>query len=500
VGFQDDTKSRPYSHSLREKLQAENRCLVCRSHEHRIQHCPDRSEGLKAEMDRKWYAPQALAWKMPKALACEMTELGINKDGFSKDELAALEREAAQEKEASTRMTAGTAQEADLTNIHTGLRVTKTEVVEPSGDTRPTRAREGDEQLHTQQAGISSGQFKQTACNASAIGMNENSSPAENHNLLMMGTGKTKLATVHYVFDPTELESIANETRPFTRDGFAKGSTYRHPGCSKDACYLPEKPFECSDHRGHHCWMDPPVRNIELALQSYAAAKQYDPSNTSMCILVPVWRKAVWWKQLRKMKRIRIYPKGAELLISEFDQHRRIQLPYRSAVFYDPPSAPVVLGSIGNQQSGIQHHMTFETEIAGKKANVLLDTGASQSFISKEFCQKADLKSVAAPTPQQVRTAGGTDIMTQTLCQVSFQLQGMGITVPPLIVPLPDDFAVILGDDWLREKEAILNYQDQTCSLKKNERGKRHILHKAKEKPQNGKRFKTDLLTVRIVT
>ena len=70
--------------------------------------------------------------------------------------------------------------------------------------------------------------------------------------------------------------------------------------------------------------MDPPVRNIELALQSYAAAKQYDPSNTSMCILVPVWRKAVWWKQLRKMKRIRIYPKGAELLISEFDQHRRI--------------------------------------------------------------------------------------------------------------------------------------------------------------------------------
>jgi len=108
--------------------------------------------------------------------------------------------------------------------------------------------------------------------------------------------------------------------------------------------------------------MDPPVRNIELALQSYAAAKQYDPSNTSMCILVPVWRKAVWWKQLRKMKRIRIYPKGAELLISEFDQHRRIQLPYRSVVFYDPPSAPVVLGSIGNQQSGIQHHMTRSME------------------------------------------------------------------------------------------------------------------------------------------
>ena len=122
-----------------------------------------------------------------------------------------------------------------------GLRVTRTEMVEPSGDTRPTRAGEGDEQLHTQQAGISSGQFKQTACNASATGMNENSSPAENHNLLMMGSGKTKLATVHYVFDPTELESIANETRPFTRDGFAKGSIYRHLGCSKGCLLLGRK-------------------------------------------------------------------------------------------------------------------------------------------------------------------------------------------------------------------------------------------------------------------
>ena len=492
VGFQDNTEPRPYNHSLREKLQAENRCLVCWSHEHRIQHCPERSEELKAEMDRKWYAPPPPA--------CEMPELECKQLEISKDESAALETEAAQEKEASIKMVASTAQEADLTNTHTGLRTARAEVVEPSGDTRPTEVGEEDEQYNAaQQAGISSGQYKQTVCNASAKPMNENSSPAENHNLLMMGTGKTKLASAHYVFDPTELECIANETRPFTRDGFAKGSTYRHPGCSKDACYLPEKPFECSDHRGHHCWMDPPVKNIEMALQSYAAAKQYDPSNTSMCILVPVWRKTVWWKQLRKLKRIRIYPKGAEKMISEFDQHRRIQLPYRSAVFYDTPSAPVVLGSISNQQAGIQHHMTFEAEITGKKVNVLLDTGASQSFISKEFCQKADMKSVAAPTPQQVRTAGGTDIMTQTLCQVSFQLQGMGITVSPLVVPLPDDFAVILGDDWLREKEAILNYQDQTCSLKKNERGKRHILHKAKEKPHNGKRFKPDLLTVRMV-
>ncbi len=116
--------------------------------------------------------------------------------------------------------------------------------------------------------------------------------------------------------------------------------------------------------------------------------------------------------------------------------------------------------------------MIFNTEIAGKQARVLLDTGASQCFISKDFCESVKLQSVAAPTPQQVKTAGGAEILTQTLCQVSFQLQGMGVLVSPLVVPLPEDFTVILGDDWLKDREAVLNYAEGTVTLKRNERGK----------------------------
>ena len=150
--------------------------------------------------------------------------------------------------------------------------------------------------------------------------MNANSACAQNQNLLMLGLGKNKLKTAHYTFEPEELRYIATETRPFSRDGFAQGSVHKNPACSTDACWIPERPFECSDHRGHHCWMDPPVNMIETALQSYAASKQQDPSNTSMCILVPVMRKASWWKKVRNMKRIRLYPKGAELLLSGLDQ------------------------------------------------------------------------------------------------------------------------------------------------------------------------------------
>ena len=113
MGFQDDIDSRPYNHSLREKLQAENKCLVCWSHEHRIQHCLDKSEGLKAEMDRKWYAPQPPAYEVP--------ELDSRKFDISKSELAAPETVVAQEKEAGTKKVAGTIQKADLTDDHTGL-------------------------------------------------------------------------------------------------------------------------------------------------------------------------------------------------------------------------------------------------------------------------------------------------------------------------------------------------------------------------------------------
>ena len=78
-----------------------------------------------------------------------------------------------------------------------------------------------------------------------------------------------------------------------------------------------------------------------------------------------------------------MYRKGAQLLISGLGHKCRIHLPYRAAELYDPPSASAVMGAVG-------YHMSSETEISGKKAKALLDTGASQSIISKDFCGYAD--------------------------------------------------------------------------------------------------------------
>ena len=483
AGYQSTTEAKTYNHSLRNALNSERRCLVCWAPDHNIHGCPNRSQAFREEMER-----QVPSSAMHHAQSKDTSDCTPScHDGSGKDHGF----DCADAGQASAAKVAAVGAEED-----------SGEAVGAAGDVEAVaeameQYRAAPQPVHSTY--VYSSQEQRVPGTTAAMPcptekLPASSAPVGALNLNLIGTGKLRLRTAHYTFDTEELQRIGKETRGLTRDGFAHGAVHRNPACSTDACWLPEQPFQCCDHRGHHCWMDPPVNEIEMALQSYAAAKQQDPSNTSMCILVPVWRQASWWKRVKKFKRIRAYPKGAELLVSGVDTMAKIQLPYRAAVFYDPPSAPAVLEAAAGLQPGLQHHMVFETEINGEQARVLLDTGASQSFISKKFCQGVDMKSVAAPTPQQVKTAGGTEILAQTLCQISFQLQGMGVTGLPLIVLIPDDFTVLLGDNWLRSREAILNFADQTCSLKRNERGKRHILHVNKEKPGSKKRFRADLL------
>jgi len=55
VGFQSQTESQPYAHSLRTLLPNGNRCQICWSLDYRMYSCPDRSRAVKADMDKKLY-------------------------------------------------------------------------------------------------------------------------------------------------------------------------------------------------------------------------------------------------------------------------------------------------------------------------------------------------------------------------------------------------------------------------------------------------------------
>ena len=47
----------------------------------------------------------------------------------------------------------------------------------------------------------------------------------------------------------------------------------------------------------------------------------------------------------------------------------------------------------------------------------------------------------------------------------------MGVTVSPMIVELPEEYTVILGDSWLRARSAMLDYSKGICIVKKTKKG-----------------------------
>ena len=270
----------------------------------------------------------------------------------------------------------------------------------------------------------------------------------------------------HY-FSPCELKKIAVETRTFTRDGFADNAGAFNPAFNDDACFLPDIPYECTDQRGHHAWLNPPIQCIKPALQHYLHCKARDP-NTSICILVPYWRRATYWPLLKGMKLLRNYSKGSQIFFHKNQNGSTAELlcPWSVAIFYDPPQPPAHLGSVG-----AEHAMTFPGSVAGHDTNVLLDTGATHSFVSRTFLQTAGLKPLSLMTSVKVTMANCDQVATQERCNVQLRIQGKLFVVCSYILPLPAHIGIILGQDWHLQYKVLTDWGNMTCTIQyKNRR------------------------------
>ncbi len=114
--------------------------------------------------------------------------------------------------------------------------------------------------------------------------------------------------------------------------------------------------------------------------------------------------------------------------------------------------------------------MMFQAYIAGHSGRLLMDSGASECFVSEAFCRRVGLKHVDTSVPTQVRMADGSPITTSRECEVSFTLQRVKLLATCYIVPLPEEFDLIIGDRWLNRHGVVLNYEHGTCTV---QRGKR---------------------------
>jgi hypothetical protein len=134
--------------------------------------------------------------------------------------------------------------------------------------------------------------------------------------------------------------------------------------------------------------------------------------------------------------------------------------PFPVTVYYDPP---LVTATATQAHSG-QLSMLFSGTIDAVPATVLLDSGASHSFVNYDVAQALGLHMHSSAG--SITTADSHATPIAGVCTCKIQIQQHSSIVDLYACKLNDSFQVVLGDDWLQKHKAYLDFADRTCVLR----------------------------------
>ncbi|XP_078168441.1 uncharacterized protein LOC144562946 [Carex rostrata] len=99
--------------------------------------------------------------------------------------------------------------------------------------------------------------------------------------------------------------------------------------------------------------------------------------------------------------------------------------------------------------------LSYKGQIGNIPICVLIDTGASHSFISPVLV--AELTVPTESTPQKTfRSAGGKRLVTDQICpKVQFQIQGHTLEADLRVLSVPG-YDIVLGCDWVAERDDVV--------------------------------------------
>ena len=262
------------------------------------------------------------------------------------------------------------------------------------------------------------------------------------------------------------------------------GKSFTVDACCNDAlCNLyglpqvsPAKDAHLFDFSGHHSWVYPTFKTafVTKILARYRQCKAASPADTSACFLLPAWDKPEWQQHLQGMEVLHKYPAKYHLFhrVSSDNPAKRarmsgIQWPVK--VWYDPPGLHAALDKLKNPD---RPTMQMHGQVAGVSAQVLVDSGAmGHAYVSQSFCTTYGLKvqpySESAP-PVYVVDGSVLDIVG--MCKFTMRLGSYKGTITAQVLPMHENMHVLLGDSWLREHKAILDYESECLTIVKGSR------------------------------
>jgi hypothetical protein len=195
-----------------------------------------------------------------------------------------------------------------------------------------------------------------------------------------------------------------------------------------------------------HLWVNPPFHDLHTWVTHYGTIKSAQP-DISACFVVPVNPRTGESEAVNSL-----IQKPEVKLVREYEPQSPIfqaidgtlyGVPWPVRVYYDPPSCvqipttgkPSVMSS-RTENAQASEKMSFEAKLAGQKAPILLDTGATHNFLDDSF-----RRSIGVPLQPSLHTdvSFANDSGTRLLgeCTFAMNLAGMKVQVTALVMTMP---------------------------------------------------------------
>jgi hypothetical protein len=185
-------------------------------------------------------------------------------------------------------------------------------------------------------------------------------------------------------------------------------------------------------------------------ISAFAKHKAAHPAQVSGCLLVPNWTSAWFNPCLKGMAVLREYPAGHVA-------------PFPTKLVYCPPDS-LSLSVVHN--GAVQTSMLFKGQVSGQPGRIALDTQATHCFISRIFVQQLGLHT--SPGAQVDVTLGtGSHARVYGSCSVKFRIGPLIDSTHCYVIDLAPEFDLILGDKYLRARDAVINYKVPQCIVHK---------------------------------
>jgi hypothetical protein len=148
-------------------------------------------------------------------------------------------------------------------------------------------------------------------------------------------------------------------------------------------------------------------------------------------------------------------------------EHQSACAPWSFQVWYDKPRPSLFMA----KKSHGKAQMIVRGMIAGAPADCLLDTGASDSFISEEFLKRVHIVP-QGQSEAEVELATGEVTRAVGVVKLRTVFKSMPCNHSYYVRPtLAGNCDLILGLDFLRQYKSIINVADSTCTFWQRGRG-----------------------------